>query len=76
MKERVTADDLLLAAEWVEAYDPSAEDAPTLKNVAEWMREQAGQKMKAEFVRKAMKETGCSRARALAYFKERFGDRG
>ena len=73
MKNRPTADDLRLAAEWCESYEdaPDEDTQARMQLVAEWLREQAAGRVKAAFVRKAASE-GVPRARALSFFRERW----
>ena len=68
--ERVTADDLRLAAEWCDSYESDDEDQERVHRVAKWLREWADSKEFSALVRKIQRETGCFRQRAIAEAKK------
>jgi hypothetical protein len=72
MAERVTEDDLRLAAEWCDNYEEGADGADEmirLRRVANWLRKMADDRQRESQVRAGMKQTGAPRkvvVRALA----------
>jgi hypothetical protein len=67
---RPAADDLWVAAEWVQAFSPGCEDSERLTKVAAWLRYQSDEAEKAAYVKNFM-ETGYSRAVALDMWRNR-----
>lgn len=70
---RPAADDLWVAAEWVQAFSSGCEDSERLTRVAAWLRYQSDEQEKATYVRNVM-ETGYSRAVALDSWRKRRKD--
>jgi hypothetical protein len=67
MKTKTTADDLALAAEWLDEYDP--EDAlisERMRRVAEWLRGQATARRREAAVRTGMRVTGATRKQVVS----------
>lgn len=44
MARRTTADDLRLAAEWLECYEPDTDEGDRCARVAQWLRVQADER--------------------------------
>ena len=55
MADRVSAADLALAAEWLDSYDDTAEEAPGMYRVAEWMRAEVARREREVVIRDAAK---------------------
>jgi hypothetical protein len=64
MADRVTEDDLLLAAEWLDEYEEGADgqaEMLRMHKVAAWLRKQAEDRQREAAVRTAMRKTGAPR---------------
>lgn len=72
MSARVTADDLLFAADWIEAYDGAPDDAnnAAAARVGAWLRAEVARREEDAAVERLMKSTGADRARARRVLRE------
>jgi hypothetical protein len=76
-RERVTADDLELAATWLESYESDEGDdaAEAMEAVAALLRKEAYARREAATVRQLVKETGATPARARQALRDAQGNR-
>lgn len=57
---RVSADDLSLAADWLDAYDGTAEESAGMYRVAEWLRAEVTRREKEAAIYSAAKRHNVS----------------
>lgn len=75
MKTRVSVDDLLFAATWLEGYEGEDDDAnnEAAARVAAWLRTEVDRREEAVIVSRLIKTTGLSRAKARAIYRRNLG---
>ena len=73
---RVSVDDLLIAAEWCETYEPDADGEDTreaVHRVARWLQAEAAKRQEDAFVRAATQRYGVTPAKARAALRRSRG---
>jgi uncharacterized membrane protein len=71
MPERVSVEDLELAAEWLDVNEGDAGEAEACHRVAEWLRAEADRRGQDRIVRRLAKEAGTTVQHARAFYERR-----
>jgi hypothetical protein len=77
MAERVTTDDLEMAAQWLMYYDGADDDpnGPACARVAAWLLAEAARREEDQTVRKLVKQTGAAPSRVRRILRKKAGER-